>query len=227
MEEIKKKKPLLSVFCIILGLCLLALGTVLPNFIFKHPNNLFSIEFDEDNAIFEYEIEIETYEEIDVNNLAAIKFADENEEFWVSVFFVGFEDGANVYKMYSSGDYADSIYDFLEIKVQTEDGEELIFENEANYYKSGANATRIIFAMIPFVFGVGLLFAGFAMIVKKHFKKINESIAAVIFDEGEKQKEVERVEHNSITCRYCGIENEVTSAKCEYCGAPLIRKKNK
>ena len=44
----------------------------------------------------------------------------ENEEFWVSVFFVGFEDGANVYKMYSSGDYADSIYDFLEIKVQTE-----------------------------------------------------------------------------------------------------------
>ena len=32
-------------------------------------------------------------------------------------------------------------------------------------------------------------------------------------------------EDKTITCKYCGLENDKDNAKCEYCGGPLYRNK--
>ena len=233
MEENKKKKPIVSIICIVIGLCLIAVGIIFPNVIMKKPKHVFEVEMSSFGD--KYEFTIETDELIVTNTAyATIKVEGvESKKFKLTYNADESEDDEFVFNLWLTSEDASMFNEVVEVEIETMFGEDsIVFENEDKYENFGVNSKKILLTVFPCFFGVFFLMMGIVSIFAKkgikHIKKVNNQIMSSLFGETEKtEKKVEEPQIQTITCKYCGLENDKNNAKCEHCGAPLIRRKKK
>lgn len=231
MEEKKKKRPgAASIIFWIIGFCLIVTGLVLPQLMFKKTHT-FSVDSDLWGKNYEFEIEInEPIKE--ETAIAKIKIdGATTKSFNIKYNVEESSYGDYVFNLTLDDEDANMFNEVVEVKVKTESNKEIVFENEDNFDNFGANSKKILLTVFPMFFGVFFVILGSMLIVAKksikHIKKVNDKIMDSLFGEDEEDKPVEskNTSSNTITCSYCKLENDSANAKCEHCGAPLIRKK--
>lgn len=238
MENEKKKRrvPIVSIICWILGVCLILVGIIVPQARSQKENYTFSVDDDGFGSYYEFEVEVNESLNTDAA-YAKIKIGGvKTQTFKLDFNFGESTYGEYIFTLELSGDDRSMFNEVVELEITNTDGKVLVFKEESVFDDFGDKSSNIILTVIPIFFGVFLIMTGFVWLFvrkhAKHIKRVNDKIINTVFgiepDEPEvKVVEIEK-EPNSITCKYCKVENDPGNAKCEHCGAPLIRnKKNK
>lgn len=235
MENEKKKKSFIApIICWIIGVCLIIVGIVLPQSLNRDEKYTFSVDDDGFGSFYEFEIEIN--ETIDTDSAyAKIKVEGaKTETFKLEYNFGESEYGDYIFTLELFGDDAHRFNEVVEVQITTSSGKVLVLKEESVFDDFGDKASNVMLTIFPITFGVFFIVIGFVlMFIKKHgkhIKKVNEKIMDKLFgesDESQKPVEVAQQEPETITCKYCGLENDNSNVKCEHCGAPLIRKRKK
>jgi len=89
----------------------------------------------------------------------------------------------------------------------------------------GSNFSVLPLTIFPIFFGVVIIVFGIIIFLSKNARVLAESTLATVQTIAP-QTEIVKVkeEDKTITCKYCGLENDRNNAKCEHCGGPLFRK---
>ena len=231
-NEKKKRAPIISILCWIIGFCLIVTGIIIPQI--KNQQEKYTFSVDSDGFGTYYEFEIEMNESINPDAAyAKIKVRGVKTETFKLEYDIGeSEYGEYVFTLELSGDNRSMFNEVVEVEVTTTSGKILKLQNEDNFDEFKDNSSVVMMVVLPTFFGIFFIMVGFAFFIarkhSKHIKRANEKIMDVVFKEDSEEQKVQVTvkKENTITCKYCKIENSPENAKCEHCGAPLIRNKN-
>lgn len=230
MEEQKKKRAsAASIVCWILGVCLIIVGVVLPQLMFKKTKHTFSVDSDPFGKYYEFEVDINENIKTD-SAIAKIKIEGVKTESFALEYNIGeSEYGEYVFVLELNEDKASIFNEVVQVEITASSGKVIVFENEDVVDNLSSNIPKIILTVLPMFFGVFLIALGFMLIVAKksikHIKKVNDKIMNSLFGDDEEDQPKVQMLASTITCKYCKLENDPDNAKCEHCGAPLIRNK--
>lgn len=225
MIEEKKKFNKASLVFIIIGVCLVLIGIILPPLMFKTPDGEYSIDRTVNGE--EFNIEVESDVEL-VKEDTTIKISKNGDTKEYKLVFLRREDDEYIFRIVG---YKKSTFDeYGSVTIKSASGKDLVFtcddsmSSMANEFKNKSG--KIILTVFPCFFGVFFVLFGFisnfAKAKYKNLFKVKQDFVAGIMGTDEESSEVQKT---TITCEYCRLENDNENAKCEHCGAPLIRKK--
>ena len=232
MEEVKQKKVnVSSLILVIIGICLIVAGIFVPRIVFRGPLT-FSSESRSSGMYFD--VEIETKKDIDpylAYGYVDIYAIDEVIKYRM---IVNEEDSNGEYYKFEikvDNRYRSVLNEVSRVEIYTNSGEMIVFENEDNVSNFGNTSGKIVLTTFMCFTGFVFFMIAFVNVVakksSKHIKKAQQAVVAAIFGSNEENAEEKVEEIETITCRYCGIDNDSKNPKCEYCGAPLIKKRKK
>ncbi len=230
MEEAKKRKlSPLSLILIITGVILILFGIIAPNIIFKKPKYMFSYDVDAWGGF--YEVEIDTHDFLDTST-ATIKIkvgGAQTKTFDLTYNSAESSRDEYVFTLQLSSEDESFSNEVVSVDITVLGGEARTYYPEEKYEGSPG---RILLTVYPIFFGVFIAIFGLML----HFNKFrikqikmrkDEFFDKLLGVDNEPQKQETMQEQTTITCKYCGLENNNSNAKCEHCGAPIIRKKKK
>ncbi len=222
MDKRKTSAKIGMIICLIVGLCLIFTGIFIPRAMKKR-----TFEYTEDFEFDKmyYEFEIDTKEKLDVDTgKVKIKVQGTNKETF-EIYFDKEEsdthEGEYVFVTLLLDDDASIFNELIEIEIYNESGKLLTFTPES----MGSNFSVLPLTIFPIFFGVVIIVFGIIIFLSKNARVLAESTLATVQTIAP-QTEIVKVkeEDKTITCKYCGLENDRNNAKCEHCGGPLFRK---
>ena len=243
--DMRRRKPgKLSIILWVFGFMLIIFGIYIPqNVIFKNSSkNVYT--YDQNSFGDEYEFEVRTNESIDVNTaFAKIKIEGvKTKSFWLEYEIGESSYGEYVFSLELTGQDANMSNEVVGLEITANSGKVIEFEYKESVDDFGNDSLGIVLSVIPCLVGVVFIFFGFVIYISRDkLKKVNDKLfnnlfgpeedKSVVIDEDDEEIEdlddlinEEDTEHTT-TCKYCGLENDKTSKKCEHCGAPIYKKK--
>lgn len=221
MNKRKTSAKVGMIICLVVGLCLIFTGIFVPMAMKKR-----TFEYTEDfkfDKVY-YEFEIETKEKLDVETgKVEIKVKGTNKEKF-EIYFdedeSDIEEGEYVFVALLLDDDASIFNELIEIEIYNQSGKKLTFNPET----ASSKFSTLPMIIFPVFFGFMFIVFGIVIIVGKNAKAevVMKTVQTVA-----PQTEIVKVkeEDKTITCKYCGLENDRNNAKCEHCGGPLYRNK--
>lgn len=217
MNKLKKSSIVGIIICALAGICLILTGIFC---ISTYDDKTFEYEQDYNSSGTYYEFEIDTRQKLNVDSAKAkIKVAGKTEkvfEIYLDNKESDVEDGEYVFVTLLLDENSSVLNKVVEIEVLNLDGDKVIYKPES----FASDVQMIMLVVVPVLLGIIFLILAFVMLVGK--KEQNEKN-----DNNSVQKSADEInvqpESKYVTCKYCGIQNEKTNAKCENCGAPLIK----
>ncbi len=224
MENEDKKVSKSSLFLVFVGIILILVGIVLPQLMFKSPDGEYSIDYVSTVNDGAYNLEIESDRRLNVDDEIILKVSSFGETKTYKLEFIIAIEDEYIYRIIDyKKDYSDK---YGEIKVESVSGKNLIFVYEDDLFSEfenfKSNAGKIILTVFPCFFGVLFILIGlisnFAKTKFKTIVKAKQEFVAGVISVDETRFEPK------ISCKYCGLDNNINNSKCDYCGAPLIKK---
>ena len=220
MNKRKMSSKIGMIICFVVGLCLIFTGIFVPKTLKKRT---FEYSEDFDFAKVSYEFEIDTKDKLDINT-GKVKIKIKGTDTKTFNIYFDSEDSDIHENEYSFAvdlfnEDASLFNEIIEIEIYDNSGNLLTFKPET----MSSNFSLIPMTIVPIFAGVVFLIVGVLLIVSKSAKvEVEESVQTVT----EKIEQViVKEEDKTITCKYCGLENDRNNAKCEHCGGPLYRGK--
>lgn len=220
MNKRKMSSKVGMIICFVVGLCLIFTGIYIPKTLKKRT---FEYSEDFDFAKVSYEFEIDTKDKLDINT-GKVKIKIKGTDTKTFNIYFDSEDSDIHENEYSFAvdlfnEDASLFNEIIEIEIYNNSGKLLTFKPET----MSSNFSLIPMTIVPIFAGTVFLIVGVLLIVSKSSKvEVEESVQTVT----EKIEQVKvNEEDKTITCKYCGLENDKGNAKCEYCGGPLYRGK--
>lgn len=215
MNKLKKSSIIGILICAITGICLILTGIFC---ISTYDDKTFEYEQDYNSSGTYYEFEIDTRQKLNVTSAKAkIKVAGKTEkifELYLDDKESNVEDGEYVFVTVLIDENSSVLNKVVEIEILNLDGEKIVYQPES----FASDVQTIMLVVVPILLGIVFLILAFVMLVGK--KEPNENS-----DNKTTQAPIEPVttqpESKYVTCKYCGIQNDRSNAKCENCGAPL------
>ena len=223
MNKRKTSSKVGMIICVIVSLCLIFTGIFIPRMLRQRT---FEYSEDFDFAKVSYEFEIETKDELDVNTgKVKIKIKGEKSKTF-DIYFDNDESDVfeNEYVFIAElfNEDASMFNEIVEIEIYDKSGNLLTFEQKT----MSSTFTIIPMTILPIVAGVMFLIVGVLLMISKNSRVEVEDTVRNVQTFTEKVEMIKvKEEDKTITCKYCGLENDKGNAKCEYCGGPLYRKK--
>ncbi len=223
MDKRKTSAKIGMIICFVVGLCLIFTGIFIPRAMIK--NRYEYLEDIRHNETY-YEFEIDTKHKLDVKSgTVNVKVAGTKTETF-EIFFdkseSDVEEGEYVFFTFLTGSDSHLFNELEEIEIKNDEGKMLTFEPE----KFDSAATILPMTIFPIFFGVVFMIFGLMIFIGKSAKihmahQTFETVSDMV-----SKAELLRVDEQkkTITCSYCGLENDADNAKCEHCGGPLYRK---
>ena len=239
--DMRRRKPgKLSIILWMFGFCLILFGIFVPQKLVDNSKNTYSYDMDPFGEV--YEFEVETTENINVDSaIAKIKVKGVTTKSFKLQYKIGFDSyGEYVFTLELTGQDASIFNEVVGLEITSTTGSVIEFECEDSY--NNETSLSIVLSVIPCLVGVVFIFFGFVIYISRDkLKKVNDKLfnnlfgpeedKSVVIDEDDEEIEdlddlinEEDTEHTT-TCKYCGLENDNTSKKCEHCGAPIYKKK--
>lgn len=224
MENENKKISKSSMILVIFGIVLILVGIVLPKLMFKSPDGEYSIDYVSTVSGGAYNLEIESDRKLNVDDEISLKVSSFGETKTYQLEFIIASEDEYTYRIINYK--KDTLDKYSEIKIESASGKNLTFVYEDDMYSDFEdfknNAGKIILTVFPCFFGVFFILIGlvsnFAKTKFKTIVKAKQDFVAGVISVDETRFEPK------VSCKYCGLDNNINNAKCEYCGAPLIKK---
>ena len=220
MNKRKMSSKVGMIICFVVGLCLIFTGIYIPKTLKKRT---FEYSEDFDFAKVSYEFEIDTKDKLDINT-GKVKIKIKGTDTKTFNIYFDSEDSDIHENEYSFvvdlfNEDASLFNEIIKIEIYDNSGNLLTFKPET----MSSNFSLIPMTIVPIFAGVVFLIVGVLLIVSKSAKvEVEESVQTIT----EKIEQViVKEEDKTVTCKYCGLENNKENAKCEYCGGPLYRGK--
>ena len=220
MNKRKMSSKVGMIICFVVGLCLIFTGIYIPKTLKKRT---FEYSEDFDFAKVSYEFEIDTKDKLDINT-GKVKIKIKGTDTKTFNIYFDSEDSDIHENEYSFvvdlfNENASLFNEIIKIEIYDNSGNLLTFKPET----MSSNFSLIPMTIVPIFAGVVFLIVGVLLIASKSAKvEVEESVQTIT----EKIEQViVKEEDKTVTCKYCGLENDRSNAKCEYCGGPLYRGK--
>lgn len=217
MNKLKKSSIVGIIICALAGICLILTGVFCIGI---YDNKTFDCEQDYNSNRTYYEFEINTKQKLNVNSAKAkIKVAGKIEktfEIYLDNEESDVDGGEYVFITLLLDEDSSILNKIVEIEILNLDGEKVIYKPES----FASDIQMIMLVVVPVIVGIIFLILAFVMLVGKKESSENDKISSV---QKNLDEENVQIESKYVTCKYCGIQNEKTKAKCENCGAPLNR----
>ena len=220
MNKRKMSSKVGMIICFVVGLCLIFTGIYIPKTLKKRT---FEYSEDFDFAKVSYEFEIDTKDKLDINT-GKVKIKIKGTDTKTFNIYFDSEDSDIDENEYSFvvdlfNEDASLFNEIIKIEIYDNSGNLLTFKPET----MSSNFSLIPMTIVPIFAGVVFLIVGVLLIVSKSAKvEVEESVQTIT----EKIEQViVKEEDKTVTCKYCGLENNKENAKCEYCGGPLYKNK--
>lgn len=220
MNKRKMSSKVGMIICFVVGLCLIFTGIYIPKTLKKR-----TFEYSEnfDFAKVSYEFEIDTKDKLDINT-GKVKIKIRGTDTKTFNIYFDSEDSDIHENEYSFAvdlfnEDASLFNEIIKIEIYDNSGNLLIFKPET----MSSNFSLIPMTIVPIFAGVVFLIVGVLLIISKSAKvEVEESVQTIT----EKIEQViVKEEDKTVTCKYCGLENNKENAKCAYCGGPLYKDK--
>lgn len=220
MNKRKMSSKVGMIICFVVGLCLIFTGIYIPKTLKKRT---FEYSEDFDFAKVSYEFEIDTKDKLDINT-GKVKIKIKGTDTKTFNIYFDSEDSDIHENEYSFvvdlfNEDASLFNEIIKIEIYDNSGNLLTFKPET----MSSNFSLIPMTIVPIFAGVVFLIVGVLLIASKSAKvEVEESVQTIT----EKIEQViVKEEDKTVTCKYCGLENNKENAKCEYCGGPLYKNK--
>lgn len=215
MNKLKKSSIVGIIICALAGISLILTGIFC---ISTYDDKTFEYEQDYNSSGTYYEFEIDTRQKLNIDSAKAkIKVAGKTEkvfEIYLDNKESDVEDGEYVFVTLLLDENSSVLNKVVEIEVLNLDGDKVIYKPES----FASDVQMIMLVVVPVLLGIIFLILAFVMLVGKKEQNVANSLVQKSFETVDVQPESKYV-----ICKYCGVQNEKTNAKCENCGAPLIR----
>lgn len=187
MENQKKKRtPIISIVCWILGVCLILAGIIVPKVTEK---NKYTFSVDDDGFGSFYEFEVEMNETINPDMAyAKIKVGGvKTKSFKLDYDIEESEDGEYVFTLELFGNDRSMFNEVVELEITTTSGNVLTIENEDMFDEFKGKSSSILLTVVPNVLGMLFIVVGIALLfARKHSsntKAVNEKSLDKVFVE--------------------------------------------
>lgn len=224
-----KKSGKLSVMFLVVGVILILAGIVSQKFM-SGSDYVYSYEINEHGQ--EYEFEIESKEKLDLSSLYVILKIDgkHEEKFNLKFDKEDSDDDECVFMLKLEDKFVFESNKIVSVNGFSNKGKFIEFQHEHDSFVR--NLLKMILTFVQFGCGLTLIIIGLVTIISKN-KKVNKN-EKNLSNETNDVKEIPEVNvakaeeiQQTNTCAHCGLENNVSNVKCEYCGAPIYKKKSK
>lgn len=235
--EKRKIKKISFVFWVI-ALCLIMVGVFAgkkmePVYTFSADDNIY---YDVSGFVQKFEIEIDKnnkYGSLDVDSAEAtiILFSNSSKKVDLEYNILESDEDEYVFEAELRGSDAMRGNKVSKVYVKTLSGREVVFENEFQTNSMFDKFGTIALKMFSFFFALVFVVFGIVVNLAKKSENLEENSTTdenqTTISDSENNNVTKKHSHKTVTCDYCGIENDQENAKCDYCGAPIYKDKKK